>query len=1026
MKKEESDTIFNPFPGLRPFTLEESHLFFGREGQNEEILEKLSDKKFCAVIGSSGSGKSSLIYCGLIPVLYGGFITDAGSKWEVFTTRPGNSPIDNLAHSLSKITEDKDSDDLRAKRNIISSSLKSSSHGLVEAIKNLNKGKKNILLLVDQFEELFRYKRAATNQETFNESEAFVKLLVEAVKQKQQPIYVVITMRSDFIGECSQFYELTEMINDSNYLVPQMTRDDFRKAIEGPVAVGGAKAEPQLVQQLLNEVGDNPDQLPILQHALMRTWDYWMENTNRDRPISLSDYEAVGKMEKALSEHANEAFDELTGKEKIICEKIFKTITEKGNDNRGIRHPTRVGQIAAIAKATSEEVIHVIDHFRPTGRSFLTPAANVPLDKDSIIDLSHESLMRIWNRLKLWVEEEANAVQMYLRLCESAELYQQGKTGLWRPPDLQLAINWREKQQPTLEWAQRHNPAFERAMVYLKTSEEEFKAEEENKLKLQKRTLRRTRIFAMVLGFAAVVALGLTLYSRMLQVEAQKQEEIAQKEKAEAERQREIAENQKQIAEEKEEEALEQKKEADRQRKIAESQRQLAEQNATEARKQTKLAVKRQKEANEQRTIAEQNAEEAEQQRKEAEQAREEAYRRRMLSIAQSMAVKSRQINNDPDLKALVAYQGYLFNKKYDGDDHNSDIYDGLYYALKEFKGRGFNSLKGHTGSVRDIEFMPGTDYLYSTGGDGYIMKWDVTEPGSTYTRINENDLVNRVLDVSPDNNWMACGNEKGEIQLFSTRDDSLKYKLNGHNKMVLSLHFTPESNYLISAGTDKKIFEWNLENNTKKTLFEYNDLVNSIDLSSDGEYLSGATQDGKLLLWNRKSSDTAKVLFENEVPIQVTKFSNNGKYLAFGKQDGSLLVWDIQKKQLLHEVKQHTARIYDIDFSPDDKYLATSSLDGTVQLWEFNKFNEQPYVLKDHESWVLSISFSPDGKYLVTSSNQEDRLLIWPVQPGNIANRLCNYLSRNMTEQEWNTYVAEDIPYQKTCEVSYKTSLEQ
>jgi WD40 repeat protein/energy-coupling factor transporter ATP-binding protein EcfA2 len=1022
MKKDSDNTLFNPFPGLRPFTIEESHLFFGREGQNEEILQKLSENNFCAVIGSSGSGKSSLIYCGLIPVLYGGFIAKAGSHWEIFTTRPGNSPITNLAHSLSRMDSGSDKE-AETSTAIINSTLRSSSYGLVEAIRNLNKEQKNIFLLIDQFEELFRYKKTGNSQETFNESESFVKLLVEAVNQSEQPIYVVITMRSDFIGECSQFYELTEMINDSNYLVPQMTRDDFRKAIEGPIAVGGAEIEPQLVQQLLNEVGDNPDQLPILQHALMRTWDFWIENTNQDRPISISDYEGIGKMEKALSEHANEAFDELTGNEKTICEKLFKTITEKGNDNRGIRHPTRVAEIAAISKATPAEVINVIEPFRARGRSFLTPAADIPLDKDSIIDLSHESLMRIWNRLKLWVEEEYNAVQMYLRLCESAELYQKGKTGLWRPPDLQLAVNWKEKQEPTLEWAKRHNPAFERAMVYLKTSDEEYKAEEENKLKLQKRTLRRTRVFALVLGVAAVIALGLTLYSRTLQVKAQKQEEIAINERAEAEKQRENAEQQRKIAQEKEKEALEQKEEADNQRKIAENQRQLAERNAIEARKQTSLALQRQKEATEQRSIAEKNAQEAEQQRKQAEVARQEALRRRMLSIAQSMAVKSQQINDDPDLKALVAYQGYLFNEKYDGSSHNADIYDGMYYALKEFKGQSFNSLKGHTGSVRDVEFLPGTNTLYSTGGDGYIMKWDVRNPGETYSLIKENELVNRILALSEDGRWLACGNEDGEIQLFTTQDDSIYTTLRGHDKMVLSLDFTPDGKKLISSGNDKKILEWDMESFTSKTIFEYKEPINTIDLSPDGKVILGGSQDGKILVWNRASDDTVKTLYESKSAVKVVKYNNNGNYLAFGNQDGSLIIWDMNKNQKLHELTRHKARIYDIDFSPDDKLMATSSLDGTVQVWEFNQFNEQPYVLKDHESWVLSIAFSPDGESLITTSNLEERILVWPVYSNDIATELAGLINRNMTQGEWNTYVAEDIPYQETCEIPLKTT---
>ena len=205
-------TPMNPFPGLRPFGIEESHLFFGREGQSEEVLRHLSENRFVAVIGASGSGKSSLMYCGLVPILHGGFITDAGSHWKIITTRPGNNPIENMAVSIAGTGKDV---------NISSAILRRSSVGLTEALRQfVYDGNSNILLMVDQFEELFRFKKSRRDAVSFNESEAYVKLLVEAVRQSEVPVYMVLTMRSDFIGDCSQFQELTSLINESNYLIP--------------------------------------------------------------------------------------------------------------------------------------------------------------------------------------------------------------------------------------------------------------------------------------------------------------------------------------------------------------------------------------------------------------------------------------------------------------------------------------------------------------------------------------------------------------------------------------------------------------------------------------------------------------------------------------------------------------------------------------------------------------------------------------------------------------------------------------
>jgi hypothetical protein len=135
----------------------------------------------------------------------------------------------------------------------------------------------NLLLVVDQFEELFRFQSMSGGEE----AAAFVNLLLEAARSRTASIYVVLTMRSDFLGDCAQFRDLPEAINDGQYLIPRMSRSQRRQAIVGPVAVGAAARgqpvamTPRLVQCLLNDVGDNPDQLPVLQHALMRTWDTW-------------------------------------------------------------------------------------------------------------------------------------------------------------------------------------------------------------------------------------------------------------------------------------------------------------------------------------------------------------------------------------------------------------------------------------------------------------------------------------------------------------------------------------------------------------------------------------------------------------------------------------------------------------------------------------------------------------------------------------------------------------------------------
>ncbi len=351
----------NPFPGLRPFEEDEEHLFFGREKSVTELLTRLRKSRFLAVIGASGSGKSSLVKAGILPSLHSGFMARVDSGWRVVLFRPGDAPISNLADALTKAgmgetgmpyqsaaADEKDgsrSDHMQ--RNIIDATLRRSAKGLIEIVKEtrLPEGEK-LLLVADQFEELFRFNKSNTDSpEERTESVAFVNLLLESFWQSTLPIYIVLTMRSDFLADCTEFPGLPEAINDGVYLIPRMTRQQKRAAVKGPVAVAGAKMTDPLLARLLNDVGNDSDQLPILQHALMRTWECWRKNGNGEEPIDICHYEEVGGMKEALSKHAEEAYAELTTeREKAICQKMFKLLTDTDKTERAMKRAARVAK----------------------------------------------------------------------------------------------------------------------------------------------------------------------------------------------------------------------------------------------------------------------------------------------------------------------------------------------------------------------------------------------------------------------------------------------------------------------------------------------------------------------------------------------------------------------------------------------------------------------------------------------------------------------------------------------------------
>lgn len=1025
----------NPFPGLRPFKIEESHLFFGREGQSDEVLLKLSRNRFVGVIGPSGSGKSSFIYCGVMPILYGGFLTDASPNWEVVVTRPGAGPIDNLSESILKTIPDyldANPEEQRIKRTIFSTLLRSSSLGLVEAIEQTRKNADvNYLILVDQFEELFRFKDSL-DANSVNETLAFVNLLMEAIDYPDAPIYVAITMRSDFIGDCAQFPELTRKINDSHYLIPQLTRDQKRRAIEGPMAVGGATISPRLVQQLLNDLGDNPDQLPILQHALMRTWSYWAQYKDFEgEDVDLKHYEAIGTMREALSLHANEAYDELNEEQKRICEILFKAITEKRGENFGIRRPTRLNEIASIADVSESEVSGIIEKFREQGRSLLTPAYGIPIRSKSMIDISHESLMRIWVRLKNWVDDEAEAVQMYTRLAEAASMHQVGKAGLWRPPDLQLALNWQAKHKPTLVWGQRYHPAYERTLIFLEYSKKQWETEQRIKEQEQKKKLQRARFFALFLGGATLVCLGFLVFAiyQMNQAELKSKEAKINLDIALENEKKAIAAQKVAIA------ARDSAKIA---QSIAESERlkataakDFAELKRMEAIRNLSRAELAEKEANANAIQANKNADLAKTEADRANKNAQDALYRRYLSIAKSMAVKSKELTNDKEQQALIAQQAYVFNTTYKGYEYDNDIYNGLYFALKNNNDPLTQSLEAHTkGAARVLLTHKSSGTIFSGGSDGKIFAW--TKSGALWQKAiiaDRTDIQYYSLDITSDGSQLIAGgwnnlNEKENyVEVYNLKNASEKPKrIPGFIYAIDNLQFIPDGSGFFARDNSGKAIRYS-DLKTVKEVIKPTVKINSLDLSPDGKTLAGAGDDGNLYLWDATTFAERKISIPGSRLMSVT-FAPESRRIVVGDNRGLIRLYDNLAGTLIRTLPGHTAEVETIRFNHAGNFMATASKDRTVRLWNMNVLKEQPIVLQDHSDWVWSAAFSPNDDQLFASvhsavqnlTSVDHTIRAWPTKIETMANLLCPKLKRPMTKEEWDIYVADDLDQTATC----------
>jgi WD40 repeat protein len=989
MKSRQNVKDSNPFPGLRSFSTEESDFFFGRNSEAEDLKLKLLKNKYITVIGASGTGKSSLVFAGVLPGIMN--LKNGTSNFRIINFRPANDPFGNLADALIKgiDTGGKDID-----KNEISEILNNHDN-FYDALHQISaEVDENILLNVDQFEDLFRFSSSGLSEAN---KIKFIEFLVNTIKKSAPAINIIISLRSEYMGECSHHWELARLINNSNYLIPEPGMENWRKIIEEPVRLAGAKIDHELTELLLNDIRFRNDQFPVLQHSLMRIWNHWQRSDESGKPICIADYNSIGTIKNAIAFQGNEIYEELDDRGREICAVLFKSITRKGSDNRGLRQPCDIATIKSIAKCSDSELFEVIEKFREPEGAFFTCSEEILTDR-TVIDLRNECIIHLWDKLIEWVDEEASSMQVYLRLSEASALYQQGKTGLYRHPDLQTAISWREKQKPELSWAVKYNPAFERAMVYLRTSENTYLEEEASKAGQKKGALRKIGFLTGSLGIIIVLALGFTIFVYVQKLKAEKQTSLSEKQKALAIKQKETADSSAKAA-------IWQKNKADSVAAIA----------LMDAQKTNELKMI----AEHQTAVAKKNIGEALHQKKMAIEQSSGNQRLRMISIGKTLSLKSMQMQGQKDLQTLLAYQAYLFNKKNNGPDNDPDIYAGLYNIALQYGSINCKSYKEHSGEIKSIAFLPGKDEFFTSGTDGKILRWSLDNKDKALQVVYAGSDIVDVLAVSPDASWLACGSSNSSIRMIPLKGNNISYNLTGHKGGIKSLIFSFDGKYLYSAAVDGKVLKWDIAARTNVNVATGMMEIISLDISSKGNYLAGLSTDGKVIVWNRENDSERFRIETAGKNIKVVRFSPENNLLAVGYAEGTVELWDIDLHKKISEVKAHNALINDIQFNAILKQMATSGNDRKMKIFNIKDPSDltEPPVTIDNEGFVIVMQFSPDGQMIVSGESGDARnLMSRPAHVDGLVRDICNLVSRNMTQEEWNTYVGKDIPLEKTC----------
>lgn len=1045
------NTLTNPFPGLRSYEFEDQALFFGRESHIQELRNKLLDARFLALIGSSGSGKSSLIKAGLIPSLQN--LQGSKEDWKVIVFRPGNQPVKSLLAALKTSFRKEEiaweTKDLERTEEL----LLKDSQTLLPLLSMA--GRRKILIVVDQFEEVFRFESNGDLER--NQTSEFINLLLTLINQPESPVHVVITMRSDYLDHCTEYKGLTEAINRGYYLLPKMNQREIKEVIEKPIETFGATMEPILVSKLLEKLAENPDFLPILQHVLMRTWDRWKLIKSPTSPISMTEYEAIGGMEESITQHAEEIYiQKLDEKRRFAAEKLFKTLIVVGANDAASIHPTALRDIEKIAGVPDYLLIDVVMVFRENGVSFLTPRPGIKINAESIIDVAVEKVLTLWDRSRIWIEEEIESAKLYKQLSYSALLYQNGRAGLWVNPELQVGLKWLKESEPTIEWAQRYDPFFERAINFLDYSKKQYDDEIKYKEDRQKRELRKARLFATVLGASSLVSLLFLIVAMVLRTQAEQSEKVAldkeslalaERKRAEdqtkeaitqkkiAEQQGVIAEQQKILTEEQKAIAVREQEKAVNESIAAKAAKKLAEEQKIAADQARGIALKSKKEAELQKEFAVVAQKESERQKltaqraqKDAEKSRNEALRQRSQAVSRFIAIQSKQMPND-DLAALLALRAYDFNLKNGGEKDNPEVY------LALAKAAGANTaFLGHNDMVRLVaEPQQAANGMFvSAGDDGVLNLWNynlqtsrpISLKGSrqTYKSI-------RSVAFTSNGKTIFIGSANGQIARWDNliTGSAPSKTLIAHDGMVIHLFMKTDhnKNQLISTSSVGQIRVWDIDGGKLDVLKNVNLDVNlsNVAQSPDGKYLFLATGNNQILRIETEDVSKKPQIYDfGKIRGRILSmaFTADGREMFLGSSLGTLYstkmnAYAPEVTTLVGLPGSHTSGITKIAISPDRTRLATASFDSKIKLWNLSEdlSKQQPVVLSDFNSWVLDLQFTNDGKNLL-AAGADKSVRVWDVNSASLYDKVLQKMTRDLTEEEWDKYIGKDIPYEK------------
>jgi len=896
-----SDVVLNPYKGLRAFQEVDAPYFFGREALVQRLVERLDNAdttfRFLALVGPSGSGKSSLVKAGLIPALRRDAIP--GSKeWFIVEMVPGEAPFEALEAALNRVA-------IRSLSNL-QALVETKQCRLLDILAWIwpDDPDAELLLFIDQFEEIFSL---PASEETNN---LFLQMLQEAIIDPNSRVRMIVTLRADFYDRPLLHPALSALMRERTEVIVPLSVAELEQTIVQPAARVGVVIDPGVVASIMIDLSEQPGALPLLQYSLSELFEH-----RQNSVITAKVYREIGGVLGALTSRAESLFRELPANQQEITRQLFMRLITLGEGAEDTRRRVLLHEIMGIT-SDSGAVRSVIDK--------LATARLLTLDRDMAtrtptVEIAHEAIIREWERLHTWVDNSRHNIRMQRTLARLAQEWVDNNNEssfLLAGSRLAQMEHWLHDLDIALTPAERQY--LEASLREQQQRQTEEKARAQHERQLERQAFNRLRLLVGVLLAAILVATVLATIAR-----GESQNSREERNRAESARATSDAN-------------------AAQSRSLAQS----ASANEAISQDNADLAVVLALAANEMeappvkslQTLAEIAFAPGTRYLLTGHTSQVTAAdfspdNRYLVSASRDTTIRLWDLTTGQEIRRFSGHKGDVEAVTFspDGLTILSGAADFTAILWDAASGEQIRQFTGHRAPLRSVTFSPDGTLIATADNDGILILWNPAT-GEVIRRFDAGSTDIWSAKFSPDGGAILSNAGSGMILWdVASGDEIRRYTA---SSSIRSVYFGPDHT-AISGGTDGIVTLWDVE--TGDVLNQYDShagLVQAVAFSGNGQMILAGTVDGSLIFWDTKTGQELHHFTDHTDTILGLAVSHDGRLAATASADHTLRVWNVTEPALLHDLVGHTNRVIAASFSSDGQKLFTASADNTMRTW--------------------------------------------------------------------------------------------